>query len=539
MPKQKNNKYDKYGKGNKGRKSGRKDRGSKKTSDDAEEVGVDGKPLKPESKYNKVEYYIRDKAILDQASQLSFQNFLGGTPIGDYEIPTIMRFFMNPTPGITYQAANPGLVHPKRSGINMASLKMFNLLSMHSGRNMIYAPQDVGTMILQEGQVYAMFSYIRRLFGAVNVWNQYNRMFPKAIIEAMGIDYEDFVNNYSDYRTRTNAIISSLNQIPLLMNCGYLEKSMTQYEYIFTDTESPLAQCYVYLPRTTWILDEQSYSGGTILSTTDVVPVTGTRTYADFMLRVLRPMVDALLTSSTFNLVYADLLNLASKVTSLKFVTMPFILEGIATIPVHNYEALLHIHNMTVLGQEPSFGTFDAGSGTTPKNDVYPIASDNMLVYNPGYDWNTVTASGSYITEDVILDSPVANPDAGTRLEMTRYKATYTQNSVTVGGTKYATYVIVPDYVCVIADIICDDVTTPEQFSTIVENTTYGTSYDTRMCKHTQFDWAPLVQTFANNMSFEDNTKRLHGELNYYTTVHRSYLEKLNVVVYLGLFEIQ
>lgn len=490
------------------------------------EEKADSMEKDPKVKFNKVEYYIQDKLILEQASQLSFQHFLGATPIDKYEIPTIMGIYMNPSPGLTYQGSIPAIMHPEKTGLSLAANKLFVKLSMHSGRNMQYAPQDIATMVLALGQVFAMHSFVRRLFGTVNLSNWWNRMFPKAAVEAMGVDYDDFVKNYADYRTYYNNLCSIVNKVPILFNCGYLEKCATQFDFLFTDDESPLSQIYMYLPYSTWILDEKSYQGGTILATTPVCQSGVKRTFADLMVNVFRPMVDALLESSTLNLVYADLLHLAQSDPSVKFTTIDPIVDGFAVFPVHSFEALEHIHNMNVVGVP----TLSALNGNfTPLNDVYPDASNNCLLYNPCVPKATV--SSGMVPSTVLIDSPNPQPDAAERIELSRYIAMYTNNMPTIGGVQYCAYIITPDWYAVGLSIISTDASHPDGgWSSWTESATLPYNW---VSKVSQFDWHPILKHFDPT---DGSIIDVVGDLNYYTTVPVQYIERLNAVVFLGLF---
>lgn len=507
-----------------------KPRNNNNRKDDQERVEKD-----EFAKYNKLAYYIPDPTLVNNATQLSYQSINGVTPMDDYLVPTIMKIYMNPSPGLTYQGANPGLNHPDRTGINMAGLKIFNLLSMSSGRNMAYGPQDVSTAILAMSQLLAMHGFVHRLFQSVKVWNMYNRMFPKAMITAMGIDYNDFITNLSDYRTRYNALIAAANQLPIILNLGFLKKSIGQYSYIFTDSDSPLSQTYVYLPESTWIIDETSYSGGTILHTISVCPKAGTtRTFADLMITVLRPMVDALLTSSTLNLVYADLLNFALKSSEIKFTSLDFITEEETILPTHNWEALVHIHNLETFGS-PDYPTYITTPGReiyTPLNDVYPSPGTNALIYNPARSDSVLGISGTdKVNETIVFDSPVADPDPELRLEISRYSGSWTENVITESGVNYHTFTVVPDYYATTLEIIQVNAATP--LSGIMTRYKYGTTPTAVTKQMSQFDWHPIIKEWSGS---DRKIKSAYGDLNYWTVVDVRYIERLNELVYMGLF---
>lgn len=509
----------------KGRRSSKK-KGYKDKTKDSEDVRV-----KSDYKYNDVSYYIKNPELLAQATQISFQNILGIEPIGEYEIPTIMRIYMNPSVGLTYQGSSSAFLnHPSRAGINLASIKLFNRLSMSSGRNMSYAPQDLGIMLGALSQVLAMISFGRRVLGTTKLCNYRNRMFPKAMVEAMGFDYDDLVANWSDYRTAFNNEITVLNQIPIIVNAGYIKKSMNQYDFIFTDSESPMAQMYVYMPASTWIIDETTSQDGSVLRTLTVTGSDVARmTFANFMQTILRPMVDALVTSSTLNLVYADILHLASKDPTVELYSVPILPDDYVVMPIHNYEALLHIHNMTSIGI-PNLATRTGYD--TPFNDVYCDPNSNNLIYNPCFTLANFPKNA--ITERVIIDSPTPEPDLDMKLEMTRYKSMWTNNVVTINSVQYVHYVLLTDYYVCYTSIISNDVDAPLD----VPLAGNSTNIQSKLCKMSQFDWAPLViQTAPISGSNMSKIVDIHGDLNYYTEVSKFYIERLMSIVYLGLFE--
>lgn len=519
-----------YDENKRGRDNNRRD------SRDGDRRGRQEKVEKDEfAKYNKLSYYIPDPTLVNNATQLSYQSINGVTPLEDYMVPTIMKIYMNPSPGLTYQGSNPAINHPDRTGVNMAGLKIFNLLSMTSGRNMQYAPQDVSMCILAMSQLLALHGFIHRLFQSVKLWNTYNRMYPRAIITAMGIDYDDFVSNLSDYRTRYNALVAAANQLPIILNLGFLKKSIGEFSYVFTDSDSPLSQSYLFLPESTWLIDESSYSGGTILKTTPVCPKAGqVRTFSDLMINVLRPMVDALLTSSTLNLVYADLLNYAMKGNEIRFTNLDFITEEETLIPVHNWEALLHIHNLETFGT-PDYPTYDPTpvyAIYTPENDVYPDANTNAVIYNPcRSDAVLGISSTDKVNERVVLDSPVVDPDPETRLEISRYSGTWTENTFTHTGVHYHSFTVVPDYYATDIEIIQGNASTPT--AGLRTKYAYGTTPAGLSKLMSQFDWHPLVKEWLPS---DRRIKSCFGDLNYWTSVDVYYMERLNELTYMGLF---
>lgn len=498
----------------------------------------------PTSKYNKAAYYVKNEVVMNNITQLSFQNFIGAKKLGKYALPSAMFIYMNPSVGMTWQNASEALSHPTRAGINISAIKLFNRLSMKSGRNMQYAPQDIAMMIGALSQLYSTMSFMRRLFAMRNLSQYYNRMFPKAMIENMGIDYDDFIQHYADYRDYLNSEIAIVNQIPMLLNCGYLEKSLTQFEYIFTDSESPLSQMYIYVPATTWILQEASEQEGSRLVTTSFMldKDTGERRrlkVSDIIMSIIRPMIEALVTSSTLNLVYADLLNLASKGENIKFFKFDYFDSGMQTAPFYNYEALIHIHNLTSL-QVPNLTTDQSNRSITAYNDVISDPDNNAVVYNPAFAFDTLQGPADVPHTHAIVDIPMANPSPDIVLEALRYKAIVTNNSVTVASKRYFTYVILPDWYAV-ASYVYTDTTGISEGGSFFRTELPGTTWVAAMMSElSQFDWHPLITFFdKSNKTGFDNTELIFGDTTYSTVVDIDYLQRVDDQIYIGLFEME
>lgn len=512
-----------------------------------------GAPKKSTDDYNDLSYYFKDPTILDQSTQLAFQSFLGSGGLGRYEVPSIMTIYLNPSPGINWKGASASLDHPAKSGINMAALKLFNLLSMHSGRNMVYSPINIATAILEMGQLLSTVSFLRRALGVVKTTNIRNRMYPRMIVEAMGIDYDDLVANWANYRARLNNEIAAVNQVPILYNCGYLRKCANQFDYIFTDSESSMAQSYMFVPETTWIIEEASDPRGTYLRT---IPFVGektwearrgtystNKTFADYITNVLRPIIDSLLQSSTLNLVYADLLNLAGKM-QIPMYTIPLVEDTYSVVPIHNWEALVHIHNLTCVGTP---GLTTEGDNYTPYNDVCPDPDTNDIKYNPGFYVGLNALKADKIPYQYgIFDSPVPDPDVKVRAEMSRYKSVLTHNVVHEGEFDFFVYAILTDWYATKINIYQNqDHDDPN--NGVIWIAGNFKPYQNRIAEYqasdldtvlSQFDWAPMLGWFdATDATGYDSLESIQGDLNFYTTVGVKYLSRLNDIVYFGLFD--
>lgn len=489
---------------------------------------------------NDPNWYFTNPEIAKQAAELSFQSFLG-TPgtIGKYTMPTIMTIHLNPSPGNTYPGAQ--WAQGQRSGFNMSMTKLYNRLSMKSGRNMAYAPQDVGAAVLGVGELLSMVSFLRRLFGVAKWWNVRNRMVPKQVIKAMGINPDDFFKYYSNYRMRVNTLIMACNQIPIMTNCGYLRKCISLYDNIYVDCDTGMAQLYMYVPYSTWVLDETSDSRGTVCATT---PVCGALlgahavtpiTLDNWLTNILEPMVSKLLTSSTLNLVYADILNL-NKTEDLALASMDIIAEEYAVVPVHDVMALKQIHNMVAMGGPAPH----AETATyTKANDVVPDPNNNCIKYSPLF-----VAARTYGTVDPtqelgdlrIIDTDTSDPDITEKIEITRYTCTHTNSRVVVSSTSYSIWDPVPDHYVVCFIVYTDQIADANAYCFTSDFEGNSDIPAVVKAQLSQFDWCPIVYHY-NTSGSVCYTDWLSSDLNSFTIIAGRYIQRLNTIIYMDLFD--
>lgn len=507
------------------RKRGKKPYHNVDKSDDKIKIEEDNSDvLQNRSRFGNPNWYFVDKTLAEQTSQYSFQDFIGsGHLVGDsVTLPSIMKILINPS-------ADSSLAgYDKISTATLMARKLYNTLANSSGRVQNYAPQDVYTLLLALGEIISYISYLKRALGVAFTYNVRNRDFPSRIIEVMGIKADDLFKNLNAYRVELNTVITQANKIPFPANIAWFDKCNAIYEGLFQDNMSPMSQIYMLVPATTWILDETSYDQGTVLRTipvnasskTDYAPAARTMAWH---INNIRDMIQALLTSATLNYIYGDVLNNATKFGT-KLLYLNNIEESYTVMPQYDQEALLHIHNMILLGTPtidisnsevpatPLFATY------TPYNDVFPNADTNSIVYNPVFNVGTTDAQrleDLKIGEMNVVDFPFGVPDIIGKIEATRFQI---RNDVGLGqGGKSLAFIdqsniaglaatVLPDHYPVRVTMYSPDDTSYFTFSCATSIT------NKQMHFLTKFDNAPLYYISDT----ETGMNYLMGDVNYY-----------------------
>lgn len=474
---------------------------------------------------NDPSYYLSDPNLRDQLPNISFNQFVN-VPVDitwapatnttqSVTFPSCMRISLNPSAGYTDD-------NYVSSGVNLAALSMYTKLSANNAKTSVYAPQDLTTLIYAISELIAISAHTARIFGVCRLYNYRNRSFPEKIVEYLGIDYQDLINNFADYRSTYNNLMVAASKIPIPANITLFQKSSKLYSNIYVDMEgSSMAQTYIFVPGSSWYIDEKYNDQGTGLKTLYFgysEPPVGTITMAK-LLSKLDLMIDSLLQSTTLNAIYSDILRLADKegLPLFRFTTID---DSYVVVPVYNPEVRLWINNLVVLGSP--VGKAD-DNYYTPDNDVVPVAGSNAISYRPKFFVN------AGLTLKPILNFDHGSVSSDEIIEATRLSATWAGIKTEEHGT-YLELVTLPDhYVTAISLMGSGDAEVLElpfldagQFSKFA-------------WKWSNFDWAPFVY-------FKDQYGQLDsvlGDTNYFTTVDYSFLKRLNDASYQGLLELR
>lgn len=540
----------------------------KKTKHEQREINKEEVPskynddahLKNHSKYGNPNWYFTDHDLAEQATRFSFQSYIGnGKLVDQAQMPSIATFYLHPSlggyVGVT-QDYDPVEDNMSVQAVNLMARKLYARLSQSSGRTSSYSPQDIMFAILGIGEVISIVSHLRRTIGVSFTYNYRNRDFPSHILKALGVNPDDLFSNLAKYRVEFNTILNMANKIPILANVAWFSKCSAIYEAIFQDSPDEMAQMYMLVPGSTWIIDESSSELGTILKTTPfcIDMQNDTPMYKTFgeYLTILRDMINALLTSTTFNIIYSDILNLASK-ENVPLMQLDLINESYGVVPQYDEEILLHIHNMNIFPlSRPGYYTNTVtnlqGRSMSDANDVFQDVASNNIVYAPIFtilESNSITdvatdKSGvvNIIEKSDLVDFPYGNPDLTERLEATRYSIRLNSDEIEYGetGSDLVAYAkTLPDHFCTQMSIWVAG-QTHSQLGYRIRSTLLNSSISVAtMSSLSKFRYSPLLYKF--NANGEINL--VFGEMNYFTELDGKWLKRLNSLCLQGLFELR
>lgn len=508
--------------------------------------------------------YVTDPEIAKQASNLSFQSVLGSSPVAnDVTLPTIMVARCNPSMGSTLFVEDYGTneitasemvqLNQHIDAVNMMGAKLYTLLSSFSGRTTTYGPCDVIMMIGAIASIAEYSEHLRRAFGVMFTYNPRNRALPKALVEAMGFDFDDMSANLADYRMKFNMQMTRINQIPLLDNIGFIRKCRRIYQKVYADAPTSMYQMYVMIPNSVWKFDEDSYSTGSALKTFKLSSLTDKKMGTHIQL--LADMINRVVLSSTLQIVYSDILNLATKI-HIPMWKFDYLSELYSVKPEYNRNFLLQIHNSTALCEPNTIQTdefydthgyavwhyTDTSGNTvtfnaTSENDVVSYPGSNpdetdprvmSILYNPTFTHRDVLP-------EVVIDFDTDLPTPGDIIDALRYTAM--PSSSYVGNDAMGA-----DFMVDVSPVLNDHYITEYEIFKPGSSLKFNESQWARgIGSNAPTKFAIMAQKFYMSpyfmMTAAGGAPMYTGDFNFFTSVNFKYLMRISQLFFTGLWE--
>lgn len=478
---------------------------------------------------NDPKWYYKDEKLMEQVSNFSFTNYIGhpitlGNDEARYSVPAHMIFTLNPSAGWTYNDA-------PNTGINLAGLRNYINLTANNAKTTNYAPQDVTILILALGEILSYFSQLKKELGLAFTINMRNRLFPEAVLNGL-VNAEDLLSKRADYVVKYNTLVTSFNKIPVPGTIKYFDKCSTLYDKIYLDQENnPLCQTFQLVPGTTWKLNEEGTSQGSVLETISTC-IGPTHTFKE-QCDVLQSMINALLTSSTMNYIYSDILRVSDK-EGLSLWSMPILDMNYGLVPEYSYTAILQMRNATPMGL-PISTQDQLKEGYTLSNNVYADVEHNTITYRPFFKHNTAALS-----LDAVIRFEHENPSTGDIVDATRYMVRGTSNYWSDVKAYENGSITLPDHYVVFVQAWTDVIDADHRKLFLQEPGMKGNEfYPQNADVASKFTCCPTIYTFAESpKGTYSSLVGIIGDLEWYTTLDEQYFSMANDLIDLSLYEL-
>lgn len=210
----------------------------------------------------------------------------------------VMVFDMIPTVGLSVDQYSP---------LNAAANNIYNEIRRANSGTKVYDAPDCMQLMIAIASIYSAVSWAQRVYGVANVYSTNNLYMPRAIIEGMGVDFDDVLNHMSDFRAALNQIVLSVNTYNVPKNIPLFKRWWSVYENIYTDSNTTKFQMYMANPAGFFVYDDKS----TDLAVWDLTKLTGvtpgTKIKTSNIISMLQLMLSKLTYSEDARTISADI----------------------------------------------------------------------------------------------------------------------------------------------------------------------------------------------------------------------------------------
>lgn len=243
-----NGKYEKKSQGRRGKKKPFEKRFPDKKSNYKDDSlrGPDSRVCAG-SKDNDPNWYALNKQLLKDAASFPYAWPLGNRlNVGEFakvinkgSIPGIMVMNWVPTIGYSHDGTSP---------VNVASINTYTKVRHDNSGHANYDHADYMMYLLAMDSVYAFHSWMRRVYGVALTYSNTNRYYPRALVKAMGVDFEDLQRNLADFRQYINTYAVKASALAVPANMSIMTKHYWMSEGLYYDSNQDKPQTYLFNP---------------------------------------------------------------------------------------------------------------------------------------------------------------------------------------------------------------------------------------------------------------------------------------------------
>lgn len=230
--------------------------------------------------------------------------------------------------------------------VNVATTKIYAYVRHMNSGHTNYESADLMLYLLQMRQCYSWYMWMTRLYGVLNSYSALNRNLPKALVAAMGVDYDDVIANMPNLLFHINTFVSKLNALSVPSEMKIYERAAWMNVGVYYDADITKAQLYMFQPYSYTIYNAtEAATGGKL--TQVKMPISGL-TYSNIV-QISNSIIDPVFNDEDMNIMSGDVLKAyGDKCLSATPVDTSYI-----TYPTYVPEVIDQIHNIRILGVQP------------------------------------------------------------------------------------------------------------------------------------------------------------------------------------------
>lgn len=361
---------------------------------------------------NDPSWYSSDSALVSSSAALSFFNPVGepitnvltisGTERVDLDVktPGILRIPYVPTVGLSRSGS---------SAINLASIKLYSYVRHANSGSRVYERADQTMIYVAIMNLVATLAHATRVYGLAQLYNKFNRYYPKAIINSMFGNvsaFDNLINNLPAYLFKLNTLINKCSSLAIPKGMSVLDRWAWMNSTIWLDAPNSKSMLFYYIPSGLYKFNATDPTGTKL----DFVRFNPSMANPMDLLSVIEDALNALVTDEDVGIICGDIIK-AFGVDNL--VTLNSVPTDYVVQPEYSLEVLTQVQHIYTFGQVKN----DAGSGA-----IAISQSGGNILTNYAYE-NPLAGKGEIYVNKYLLTMPTDTPTEGDVLVATRLLA--------------------------------------------------------------------------------------------------------------------
>lgn len=385
------------------------------------------------SRENDVSWYNKVPSLYGPATNVSFN------PVTGLPAEVIAK---RAIPGIYTDYWQPYIGDAEGEVLNQIKESLYSFVVHANSRNTSYNSSDLMCTFLAAGNVFSLLATYIKAYGLMRNWQATNMYTPKALLVAMGFNFEDLESNYPNMLFDINQMIVQSRQIWCPTDFTFVTRWFWMNSNVYMDSNTTKAQYYQHVQNVYWQFNENGSTNGTCLVPVSLSTKSGWNKWTGTLSSAMKNgktggsgitwarakeffklLMGPLLTSTYRGIMMGDILKAYS--TNDLFIVSE-IPADYQVVPTYSQEVLMQFENsipLNVISDDVSYGVMaDAGTDDLMLSPFF-MNSTSETYLSP----SATNAKINFHKQDVTSDDLMV----ATRLRVQEYplKSTYVVSS--------------------------------------------------------------------------------------------------------------
>ena len=195
---------------------------------------------------NDVRWYAANPQLIKDTASYPFQfplgtkHNLGGDDkyISASSVPGVCAIHWDPS---------IGMADDEIDAVNIAMRNIYSFIRHANSGKTNYEAPDLMLYLLAMSDILGYHAALKRIYGVAMTYSHTNRYVPKAIVEALGVDYEDIQMHLCELRGYINTFAVRIGSFCVPASMPYIARHVWMNSHIYVDSDQDKPQIYTYV----------------------------------------------------------------------------------------------------------------------------------------------------------------------------------------------------------------------------------------------------------------------------------------------------